>query len=185
MKTAVCIASGTSLTKEDVDYCKGKAIVYVVNNCYKLAPWADVLYACDEEWWDYYKPEFVGEKWTINDKAANKYSLNLIGHDTSAKFCTSEIIATGNNSGFQAINLAYLHGFKRILLLGYDFCFSGNHWHGRHPHRLDKTPDMRRWIKHMSDAAPLMKEAGLEVINCSRNSAIEAFKKSVITDEIY
>ena len=185
MKTAICIASGTSLTKEDVDYCKGKAFVYVINTTYKLAPWADVLYACDEEWWDYHKPDFAGQRWTINEKAADRYNLNLIGHDSSAKFCESEIIATGNNSGFQVINLAYLQGFRRILLLGYDFKDSGNHWHGKHPSPLAKNPDMRRWLKHMNDAAPIMESLGLEVVNCSRDSDINCFRKSVITDEIY
>jgi hypothetical protein len=48
----VCVASGHSLTKEDVEYCKGKAKVYIVNDGYKLAPWADLLYAAhtDRDW---------------------------------------------------------------------------------------------------------------------------------------
>ena len=50
-ETAVCIASGPSLTQADVDYVRGKARVIVVNNGYLLAPWADVLYAADARWW--------------------------------------------------------------------------------------------------------------------------------------
>lgn len=175
MKNAVIIASGSSLKKEDVDYCKGKATVYVVNNCYQLAPWADVLYACDEEWWDYYKPEFNGQKWTINENASKKYNLNLIGYDPTMIFSTEEIIATGNNSGFQAINLAYLHGYRKIILLGFDYKNSGQHWFGRHPTGLNKAPDMRRWINHMAKAQLVMEKAGLQVINCSRDTAINCF----------
>ncbi len=184
MKTAVCIASGTSLTKEDVDYCKGKAAVYVINNCYLLAPWADVLYACDEEWWDHYKPDFAGAKWTINESAAQKYNLNITPHDTQAIFCEKDMIATGCNSGFQAINLAYLHGFRRILLLGYDFQNSGQHWHGKHSGSLNKHPNMKMWIRHMENAYPLMKNAGLEIINCSRETAINSIPRSTITQEL-
>ncbi len=184
MKTAVCIASGTSLTKEDVDYCKDKAAVYVVNNCYLLAPWADVLYACDEEWWDHYKPDFAGAKWTINESAAQKYNLNITLHDTQAIFCEKDMIATGCNSGFQAINLAYLHGFRRILLLGYDFQNSGQHWHGKHSGSLNKHPNMKMWIRHMENAYPLMKNAGLEIINCSRETAINSIPRSTITQEL-
>jgi len=184
LKTAVIIASGTSLNKEDVDYCKGKAFIYVVNNCYKLAPWADVLYACDEEWWDYYKPEFDGQKWTINENASKKYGLNKIDYDGQLVFGTEKIIATGNNSGFQAINLAYLHGFRRIILLGFDFKNSGNHWFGKHPSGLNKSPDMRRWIQHMRKAQPLMQEAGLKVINCSRDTAIDCFPQMPITEAL-
>lgn len=185
MKTAICIASGTSLTKEDVDYCKGKAFVYVINTSYLLAPWADVLYACDEEWWDYHKPEFAGQKWTINVNAAKKYNLNLIGHDSTAKFCDKEIIATGNNSGFQVINLAYLQGFRRLLLLGYDYKHSGQHWFGKHPQDLGQSHNLKRWIDHINQAAPIMESLGLEVVNCSRDSDINCFRKSIITDEIY
>jgi hypothetical protein len=185
VKTAICIASGTSLTKEDVDYCKGKAFVYVINTTYKLAPWSDVLYACDEEWWDYHKPDFAGQKWTINEKAAEKYNLNLIKHDSCIKFGTEGIIATGNNSGFQAINLAYLHGYKKILLLGYDFKNSGQHWHGKHPAKLAQSQNFKLWLNKMNQAAPIMESLGIEVINCSRDSDINCFRKSVISNEIY
>ena len=185
MKTAICIASGSSLTKEDVDYCKGKAFVYVINTSYQIAPWADVLYACDEEWWDYHKPDFAGQKWTLNENAAKKYNLNYIGHDANATFCETEIIATGNNSGFQAINLAYLHGYRKILLLGYDFKNSGQHWHGQHPTQLGQSQNLRLWLNLMEKAAPIMENLGLEVINCTRDSDINCFRKSIITDEIY
>ena len=115
---AVLIATGSSVTPEQVEYVKGKARIYVINSSYKLAPWADVLYACDEEWWDYYKPEFAGEKWTLNESAAQKYGLNLIKYDPSLVFSTDDgLIATGHNSGFQALNLAYLQGARTNILI--------------------------------------------------------------------
>jgi hypothetical protein len=50
--TIVCIASGPSLTREDVDACRGAAgVVLAVNDTITYAPWADVLYACDRRWW--------------------------------------------------------------------------------------------------------------------------------------
>lgn len=184
MQTAVIVASGRSLTKDDVEYCQGKATVYVVNNCYQLAPWADVLYACDEEWWDSYKPEFSGQKWTINENAAKKYNLNKIDYDSSLAFSPAQIIATGNNSGFQAMNLAYLHGYKRIILLGFDYMNSGQHWFGKHPSGLQKSPDMNRWVKHMRNAQPIMQSLGIEVINCTRETAIDCFPQMPITEAL-
>lgn len=175
MQTAVIIASGKSLTKEDVEYCKGKASVYCVNNTYELAPWADVLYACDLEWWDHYKPNFSGEKWSLNPDACAKYKLNYIEYDPSLIFGIKKIIGSGGNSGFQALNLAYLHGYKRALLLGFDYMNSGQHYFGRHPNELDKSPDMRRWVEHMRKAKPIMDSVGFEVINCTRHSAIDCF----------
>ena len=181
---AVLVASGTSLKKEEVEYCRGKATVYVINDNYKIAPWADHLYACDEEWWDYHNPDFDGQKWTINENAAKKYNLNLVTYDSSLLFSEKEPIATGNNSGFQAINLAYIHGHRRALLLGYDYHNLGNHWFGKHPHQLNKTPDMTKWIRHMRNAAPLMFKANYEVINCNPDSAIDAFPKMSIYEAL-
>ena len=49
--TVVCLASGPSLTTEDVAYVRGRATVIAVNDAVRLAPWADVLYSNDSTWW--------------------------------------------------------------------------------------------------------------------------------------
>ena len=66
-ETVICVGTGPSLTQADVDFCQGKARVIVVNNAYKLAPWADALYAADDKWWTWEKgaPTFAGMKYTI------------------------------------------------------------------------------------------------------------------------
>ena len=182
---AVLIATGSSVTPEQVEYVKGKARIYVINSSYKLAPWADVLYACDEEWWDYYKPEFSGEKWTLNESAAQKYGLNLIKYDPSLVFSTDDgLIATGHNSGFQALNLAYLQGARKIILIGFDYRSSSNHWFGQYPGAMNNSPNMKQWIHHMEKAAPIIAKLGVEVINCSPNSALDCFAKMRLKDAI-
>ena len=183
---AVIIACGPSLTQEQVDACKGKAKVYVVNNAYKLAPWANVLYACDDSWWRYYKPEFAGEKWTLSDKAAADFGLNLIGRAGKALFSTDEgKVATGYNSGFQALNLAYVQGARKAILLGFDYKDPGNHFFGRHSGALDRASNMHRWIRAMHDAAPVMAQANYEVINSTPNSAIKCFPQMGIEDALH
>jgi hypothetical protein len=182
---AVIIASGPSLTQDQVDACQGKARVYAVNNAYKLAPWADVLYACDEEWWDHYKPGFEGEKWTINIDAARKYGLNLIEHDTRLCFSVDKgLIATGGNSGFQALNLAFEQGCRKAILLGFDFHSPMTHFFGEHPGPMRKNPCMHNWVAHMAAAAPVMAEYGYEVINSTPNSAIKSFPFMDIKDAL-
>lgn len=181
----VIIANGPSLTKEQVEACRGKARIYAVNNAYQLAPWADVLYACDLEWWDYYKPKFSGEKWTINEDAAERYALNLIEHDTRLCFSAKKgIIATGGNSGFQALNLAYEQGCRKAILLGFDYHSPQSHWFGQHPGSMNKNPCMHNWVKHMALAAPVMAESGYQVVNATPNSAIESFPFMEINDAI-
>ena len=45
--TCCILATGPSLTPDQAEYAKGKARVIAVNDAWRLAPWADILYACD------------------------------------------------------------------------------------------------------------------------------------------
>ena len=54
-ETVVCIASGPSLTRDDVEYCRGRAKVLVINTSILLAPWADAFHACDGRVWRWHK----------------------------------------------------------------------------------------------------------------------------------
>ena len=47
--TVVCIGTGPSLTQADVDLCCSQARVIAVNDAYRMAPLADVLYAADDK----------------------------------------------------------------------------------------------------------------------------------------
>lgn len=188
MKTAICIASGPSLTQADVDYCRGKGKVYVVNDCYKLAPWADVLYACDYEWWKHHNgvPDFQGEKWTISHPAWAEYKLNLVGNlpATSPWSDRPGHIATGRNSGFQALNLAVLQGAERVILLGYDMGLADDgkrHWFGEHPGQLKKQSDYARWIECFRLASRFIP---VPVINCTRRTALDCFPLARLEDTL-
>ena len=50
---AVCLGGGPSLNKEDIEYCREKKGVrfIAINDAYRLAPFADILYAADKKWW--------------------------------------------------------------------------------------------------------------------------------------
>lgn len=177
--TAILIASGPSLTQADVDFCRGKGKVYVINNSYKLAPWADVLYSCDYKWWEQHKgaTEFKGERWAYDPQCA-EFGCNIIGHyDGPEPFSPQPgFIKTGNNSGFQALNLAVLQGAARVILLGYDMGYTDpNHTHffGNHPSGLQDYPDFSLWIKYFNEAAPYIP---VPVINCTRRTALQCFE---------
>ena len=177
MTTAICIASGASLTLEDVLFVKGKGKIYAVNDVYKLAPFANVLYSCDFTWWEYHKgvPDFMGEKHTISKQASDEFGLILNPYDPKQKW-GKEIIATGNNSGFQAMNLAYLHGASRIILLGYDMGYhiKKTHFFGDHPPHLQRNPAFHTWIQAFNDAKP---HIDIPIINATRMSALGCFDK--------
>jgi len=187
-ETAVLIASGPSLTPDDVNYCQNKARVVVINDNYRLAPWADLLYAADGPWWHEHKgvPEFQGQKWTQDDHAARKFGLNYIAckyqpgisHDSS-------VIHAGFNSGFQALNLVYLMGVKRVILLGFDMKLgkSGKkHWFGDHPAPLNKNFHATRWADCMDKVARRYEKAGVVVINASRETALKEYRRAKLAD---
>lgn len=83
-------------------------------------------------------------------------------------------VMTGQNSGYQALNIAVLAGAKRILLLGIDMV--GKHWHPEHPDPSGANI-YHGCIWHMNKAAPLLKSLGVEVLNCSPISALKCFPK--------
>ncbi|MFA5373997.1 MAG: hypothetical protein WC354_07455, partial [Candidatus Omnitrophota bacterium] len=148
-----------------------------------LALWADILYACDGEWWERYIGDvllkFTGELWTQDVTAASKYGLNKIDGD-KAEGLGREKINYGANGGYQAVNLAYLFGAKKIILLGFDMQRgkkNKTHWHGDHPGRLNKEMPIRTWIKNFSKLADDLKNEQVEVINSTRETALECFKK--------
>lgn len=180
MHTAICLASGPSLTQADVDYCRGKGRVYAVKECHHMAPWADVLYAADWDWWDKFKgvPEFQGEKYAIDKAICDKYGLNYVPYKDGCVWSTDPAyIATGGNSGFQAVNLAVLQGAARVILLGYDFGHQPGQpkhwWDAQHP-RESRWSHYAEWIKRFEAAAPLIP---VPVLNASRESALTCFPR--------
>ena len=167
---------------------RGKAKVIVVNTSFRLAPWADVLYACDASWWTHYFAEAAGvmgaaELWTCAARARDQFRLNYIfGGRMKGLSKKNDQIATGYNSGYQAIGLAYLWGAKRILLLGFDMMRTGGrtHWHADHPSKLGNGGRFHEWAKEMGVLAADATREGLEIVNCSRKTALTCFRRSTI-----
>lgn len=183
MHTAICLASGPSLTQADVDYCRGKGKIYAVKECHHMAPWADVLYAADADWWDRFEgvKEFKGERWTVDQAAATKHGLHFINYKPACVWSTDPAyLATGGNSGFQAVNLAVLQGAERVILLGYDMGHAAQKhwWETKHP-RESRHSDYAEWLKRFAAAAPLIP---VPVLNASRQSAIECFPRVALED---
>lgn len=196
-RRALIVASGPSLTGDDVDtaYTLGRS-TYVVNDAYKMVPWADVLYACDGDWWDEHEracrdPFLI--RWTTNNAAAEKYDLEHIPgrhHDAHPKcyFDTSgDGIIYGGNSGFQALNLAFAHGFRDVVLLGFDMGhrhYEKSHFFGDHPPHLMKPSPFSEWRDTFRRAAPVIKAAGMKVVNATRGGALECFPRVSLDDLI-
>ncbi len=179
--TVVCAASGPSLTQADLDVCRGRARVIVVNDAYRLAPWADALYAADESWWTRHKgvPEFAGLKFTIEPQPDPWPRLTML-HNTGPTGLerTPTGLRTGFNSGFQAVNLAVHLGAVRILLLGYNMGHvkgQRSHFYGDPPNPETNQAKYAGWIKAFATIARPLGDLGIEVLNCTPGSALRMF----------
>lgn len=145
---------------------------------------ADVLYACDEQWWHVHEEEarstFKGELWTQDYSAAKKYGLHRIGSENEVGLGRYDVIHQGGNSGYQAINLAYLWGAQTIILLGLDCSKSPDgraHWFGQHGAGLTSQQPYDIWQARFPRLAQDLKDEGIQVINCSRETALTCFDR--------
>lgn len=189
-ETVVVIATGPSLTAEDVEFCRGRAKVIAINDAYTLAPWADALYSTDAKWWNWHKgvPSFTGPKWSLEHSQWNNHrakypdvqrlrntGANCLEHDPTG-------LRNGRNSGFAAIGVAVHYGAGRIVLLGYDMQKRGgrSHFFGEHPQKQDSPyPQFR--VAFQTLVKPLAK-LQIDIVNCSRNSVLTCFPKADLRD---
>lgn len=89
------------------------------------------------------------------------------------------------NSGAQAINLAYLWNAIRLILLGFDMQNTGGkaHFFGEHPPHLAQA-NYAVYVERFTRLAADLRHEGVEVINCSRETALYQFKRATL-GEVY
>ena len=191
------VASGPTAKTAGVEKLKDRIHVIVINDNYQLCPWAEVLYACDADWWWLYKKEvngFGGIKLTLHDPvhAAKTEGVNTITIPKKLEIWVNDFlfdkpgeIGSGGNGGFQMINLAAQFGATGIALIGFDMHVkNGVHWHGVHPSPL-RNPDHSRlyeYRKTLDASADKLFAQGIDVVNCSSTSALTAFPKMTIDE---
>lgn len=183
------VACGPSVSADDVTALHGKCKVLAINDSFRLAPFADALYACDHLWWINH-PEAAtwrGLRICSDVRTSRDYPAMLrveIAKERGAYInkiltCRTGLIGSGYNSGFQALNLAVQFGARDILLIGYDAHLDGGrHWHGEHAAPLKNPSDAlcRWWAATMHANAERLERLGVRVANASRTSAIRCFE---------
>lgn len=193
--TIVCIGSGPSLVQEDVNACLGVGTpVIVINDTYKLAPWADALFAADYRWW-VRNPEaqsFRGLKFGANRRISDTRSTPSFPNVHVLKVTNRDgfdprpdCIRSGANSGYMAIHLAVHLGATKIILLGYDMAPSKDgrlHWHADHSEQ--RPMQFRQWINSMTGLSVYLREHGITVINASRESALQCFDRKPLKEAL-
>lgn len=217
--TVVCLASGPSLTEDDVNYVRGKAVVIAVNDTIRWAPWADVIYSSDQLWWSRHHREVKKLQLQshslftrplavrINPKKgqmgptgknhcsgcrrilapnARCWCEGIVTLENAGPIGLSlkpDTICYGDNSGYAAINVAVHLGATRILLLGYDMGpdpKGRRHFYDTHAQTI--TSPFYKFRKRFATIVEPLKEVGVEVINCSRRTALDAFPTAKLRD---
>ena len=139
----------------------------------------------DRNWWNEYSAELRAlrgvELWTSNREAARVYRLNFVSAEIGAGMprAAANSIKLGGHSGYQALQLAILFGAARVVLLGFDMRNDGarSHWHGNHKNLGNPMQNrFANWIRqfHKLNAE---KPADLEIVNCTRQTALTCFPR--------
>jgi hypothetical protein len=193
-QTTVILASGPSLTDEQVwaaDESKVRLIA-INSTAFRRSVFPDVVYAGDFLFYKTHVQQLKlqmpkGNFWTCDRTAAERYQLNWVKGVNALGLGRGPRIHTNGNSGAQAINLAYLFGCRRILLLGFDMKLGPKgekHWHLDHPSPLMQGMCFGDWLHKFNFLAVDLKKEGCEVVNCTPGSALTCFPMSTIEKEL-
>ena len=160
-----------------------------MNNTWERAPWADALYACDDNWWQHYQPAFKGERWTQSERAAEYGARRCPGRTGYVLSQNPAFIHFGGNSGFQAVNLAYHMGAARIVLAGFDMQVAQDgrqHWHDDHkgPCHNPGWRQISKWAANFDRLADQLIELGVEPVNASIETALRLWPRMDIGEAL-
>ena len=136
-ETVFILGGGPSLAKIDCASIRGRVIA--LNNAYLLRPDADMLYFADRRWYRWNKDDlhrfagnlivsrsFIPER----DGGYRVHDIKWIGRSIENDLSRYPDQIAGWCSGSNAVNIAFLAGAARVVLLGFDMT-PGN-WHRLH-----------------------------------------------------
>lgn len=174
-KTVAIIGSGPSLRREDCALIQRAGLDTVaINSSWAMAPFCKIVFAGDYAWWNKNKDliSIGAERWTSCVDAAHFFGI---------KHYHSKIYAW--NSGLRAIELVETFGAKKAILLGFDCRVDfGKHWHPDHVGTSNPNPKVcLDWKQQFNRYARTTK---MEIVNCSRDSALLCFPRVNLEDAL-
>jgi sugar phosphate isomerase/epimerase len=189
--TIAVLASGPSMSADVAAAVRRAGVRSIaVNTTVQLAPWADVLYAADADWWNHPSNADVlraysGLRYSVSQVPGVRQLRNsgVAGFDPDPT-----ALRSGGNSAYQAVHLAVHLGAARILLCGLDMQPQPGacHWHGPHPYGLRETGPalFERWRQRFATLAPELERLGVDVVNVTPGSALTCFRRSTLETEL-
>lgn len=206
-ETAIVAGTGPSLTPESIAQCNrlrsdGRVRIFAANRAWELFD-CDVFHACNyqffEVWWSKLQ-HTTFDKWTTRPELRGKYpGVEYIEERWEPGLSREpNWISAHHGTGPQLVNLAYLYGCTRILLIGWDMRFPGKvdrttytsprrylgedsitkgHWPQTGP-----GGELAGLIREMETIDPA--EYGIQIINVTPGSALTHFPMMELTDAL-
>lgn len=152
-RPVLMIGTGPTLNDFNVGPFIGLAYIIAVNDSYKVCPQADMIYACDYDWWSHHGANVSGLR---GEKVTLRYDLSAPNNAWAREVeylgrngfsVSSTAVFSGHNSGFQALQLAASKS-SRIFMAGFDMGATGNtHFFGDHPPSLTVGSDYKLFVE--------------------------------------
>lgn len=203
-RTVVCVGTGPSLTLSQIEIARQKGFALTgCNNVIFDIPDLALLYACNYGWWKFYWErvrDHPASKWTTNAEAAKCFNVNWIDEVAADGLSiVPNLVHHGHGSGYTLVNLVYLLGATRIVLLGYDLKYAADydgrarligseprHYFGEYPALLQHWPSVQVKSGIHTELLRLYgtvaKQGLVEIVNCTPDSALDCFPRMDIAD---
>lgn len=199
--TAIICGTGPSITPEIINAVNRSGHrVFGANRAWEIFSNCDVVHGCNYQFWDHYWPEIKDQPfdmWTSRPELEGKYpGLEYIEERWEDGLSTEQHwISAHHGTGPQLVNIAYLYGCTRLLLVGWDMRYWGKTGPSTYTRRryLDEDPlTINHWprtgpngeqtglIKEMETIHP--EDYGIEIINCTVDSAMRCFEMGDLED---
>ncbi len=204
MRTAIIAASGPSLSDEQctiIERAKAQQPddleVVAVNDTYKrFGPdYLFAIYAADAQWWRKYYAH------------VRRYAPKCAYLTADRSVCDRDNmthVATRIGKGLTPVDVPYIHrhhssthqaveymvrrrGFSRIVLVGVDCKASVDgkkHWFGEHPKEFRSPQPFDTWIQDWESIAHGAVERGIQIVNCTADTAVTCFRTSDLRTEL-
>jgi hypothetical protein len=179
-ETVFILGGGPSLQQSDVNRLKDRRVI-AVNDSFRLGDWIDIVWFTDCRWYNDTKEALSHFPGLIIGappcKCEHPGVLRVARKNQPGISINPNFVYWNKNSGSSAINLAYLLGATKIVLLGFDMKVTDNkhNWHSYHSFtpRNDIYADL--FLPCYEKIAEDAKKLNLTILNATTNSAITVF----------
>lgn len=185
-KDIFIIGRGSSLIGFDFNRLKGERVI-AVNHAISHVPFAECMVAIDflcfiEPNAEYWKPIIKDTPIYVDTETQSQhFNVKVMSRSGYYGFdFRPNLVVSGSNSGYMAINVAYHLGGRRIFLLGFDMVHLNGQRYFDIPDFItppELCADYTYCLDNFESLAKAIKGSDLKIYNCSLESKLDVFDK--------